>query len=147
VDLFKTDPERERRNATMNELIAAQFRSKKPREIGGVQRLTAPVLGERLSGALNGLDAAERAGDEIAKGIYENAVGKLVDEARAARAQREAEQPDEYAGFNGGSGRKPPPGPGGGVRDESSGSLLLRAITQRRVERSERGAEGGVVTI
>jgi hypothetical protein len=100
-------------------------------------------LRERLSGALNDLESAQRAGDETAIDFHEFRVDRAVNEARAARTSAEPEQgAPQPAGYDGGvRGRRSPPQPG--LSQESASSLFLRAMQTSRQERAAREADAG----
>jgi hypothetical protein len=126
----------------MNELFASAARRGK--HVGVLSRLTgeptptSSALRERLSSALNSLEAAQRAGDDVMVDVCESMVDRVVQEARAART------PDEGAGqpqptFDGGvRGRRSPPQRGLG--QESASSLFVRAMVTSQRERAEREA-------
>jgi hypothetical protein len=103
-----------------------------------------PALRERLSGALNDLDAAKRTKDDAAIGFAEHRLDTAMHDARAAREQPR-EEDGRFAGFDGGMrGRKSPPAPH--LHAESSAELMLRAFSASRSERSE-NAEDGALTM
>lgn len=102
-----------------------------------------PAMRERLSGALNDLDAAKRTKDDAAIGFAEHRLDTAMHDARAAR-----EQPRDDAGrfagsFDGGvRGRRSPPIPH--LQVESSTELMLRAFSASRSERSENAEDGAL---
>jgi hypothetical protein len=99
----------------------------------------SPPLRERLSGALDELDTAKRAGDEDAIGFYEFRIEKLLDEARA-NANARARQPD-HGGFDGGvrgTGTRPTPGT---WPEPTSAQLMQQAMLRSREERAQREAD------
>jgi hypothetical protein len=103
-----------------------------------------PALRERLSGALNDLEAARRAGDDAKIGFAEHRLDAAMHDARAAREQPR-EEDGRFAGFDGGvRGRKPPPIPH--LHVESSAELMLRAFSASRSERPG-NAEDGALTL
>jgi hypothetical protein len=103
-----------------------------------------PALRERLSGALDDLDRAKRAGDDATIGFAEHRLDTVIHDARQAREQPR-EEDGRFAGFDGGvRGRKPPPVPH--LHVESSAELMLRAFSASRSERPG-NAEDGALTL
>jgi hypothetical protein len=103
-----------------------------------------PAMRERLSGALNDLDAAKRTKDDAAIGFAEHRLDIAMHDARAAREQPR-DDAGPFAGFDGGvRGRRSPPIPH--LQVESSTELMLRAFSASRSERSE-NAEDGALTL
>lgn len=94
---------------------------------------------ERLNALEATREEATRSGDDTLLAIAEDQINQLLDEARAGRASAEPEQPlpSFDGGVQRGVGRRP-----GGVRIESAGELMRRAMTQSRVERAGRNADG-----
>jgi hypothetical protein len=103
-----------------------------------------PAMRERLSGALNDLDAAKRTKDDAAIGFAEHRLDTAMHDARAAREQPRDED-GRFAGFDGGvRGRRSPPIPH--LHAESSTELMLRAFSASRSERAT-GAEDGALSL
>ncbi len=101
-----------------------------------------PALRERLSGALNDLEAARRAGDDATIGFAEHRLDTVIHDARQAREQPR-EEDGRFAGFDGGvRGRKPPPVPH--MHVESSAELMLRAFSASRFERTQSADDGAL---
>jgi hypothetical protein len=98
---------------------------------------------ERLAGALNELEAAQRSGDNTAVAICEHRLDRAVEESRAARkpdAGEGAGQPQP--GWDGGvRQRRSPPQPG--FQQESAASIFVRAMQTSKQERAERDADTG----
>jgi hypothetical protein len=115
----------------------------------GTERSTSsagnPALRERLSGALNDLEAARRSGDDATIGFAEHRLDTVIHDARQAREQPR-EEDGRFAGFDGGvRGRKPPPAPH--LQVESSTELMLRAFSASRSERSGNAEDGALTYI
>ena len=103
-----------------------------------------PALRERLSGALNDLEAARRTGDDATIGFAEHRLDTAMHDARQAREQPR-EEDGRFAGFDGGvCGRRSPPIPH--LHAESSDGSRARAFSASRSERSE-NAEDGALTL
>lgn len=136
----------------MNSAFSAAFRSKAG-TVGtfasteGEPSPVDPALRERLSGALNDLEGAQRRGDPAEIGFAEFCVDKLRDEARAARlgeppaGERPRNDDGTFAptssdgGVRGRGTVKPP----AGMRPEpTAGALMGQAIRRSREERRER---------
>jgi hypothetical protein len=141
-------------NAAMNQLIVAGAR--RGERVGALARLAgSPPLEtdtprqERLNALLADREAAMQSSDADALAFTEHRIDRLFEEARAARMPAESEQGGEQpqpARFDGGvRGRRPFPGPG--LVQESASQLMLRAMTQSRVERAERDADPGQTII
>jgi hypothetical protein len=99
-----------------------------------------PALRERLSGALNDLEAAERGGDEAEIGFHSVRLKRIVGEARTAR-ETGADTP--FQGFDGGVQRRARPMPSRAPEDASA--LFARALSASRAERAERGEDETVI--
>jgi hypothetical protein len=135
----------------MNSLfVAAGRRGERVGTFGrtGEPTPTNPALRERLSSALNSLEAAKRAGDDVMVDVHEHMVDGIVSEARAARTPDEsgagAGQPQPS--FDGGvRGRRSPPQRGLG--QESASSLFVRAMVASQQQRAEREADAGQTII
>ncbi len=144
-DLFGSDPERSEQSSVMNGLISAGFAAKASRRIGklGQRAQTNEVLREQLSGALNELERAQRAGDADAIHFAEFMVERAREASQAGREQPRDEQgrfvaeppPSFDGGVRGRSGVRP-----AGVHQETANSLFRRALEQSSVERAERGS-------
>jgi hypothetical protein len=134
-------------NAAMNQMFLDAGRRGK--HVGVLSRLTgeptptSSALRERLSSALNSLEAAKRAGDDVMVDVHESMVDRVVEEARAARKPDEsgegAGQPQRFDG--GVRGRRSPPSRG--LSQESASSLFVRAMVTSQQERTEREADAG----
>jgi hypothetical protein len=141
-------------NAVMNRMIVAGARRGVDRTAEFASRLglsdsanVGTAVRERLSGALNDLERAERAGDADAIHLHEFRVQRARDEARAAR---EGTQPDQGVeepppSFDGGVQRRPLAPPGG--LHETAGNLFRRAMETSRAERAQRQADPGQTII
>ncbi len=92
---------------------------------------------ERLSGALNDLEAAARPGDPDAVDFHEFRVDRIRAEAQAARTAAEPAP----ASFDGGVQRRPRPTPS--FMQESANALFARALVQSKTERAAREADPG----
>ncbi len=126
---------------TMNEILFEAVGLEKDGTAKTSASAGNPVLRERLSGALNDLEAARRAGDDATIGFAEHRLDTVIHDARQAREQPR-EEDGRFAGFDGGvRGRKSPPTPG--LVSESSAQLLLRSFSSARQERAERNADDG----
>jgi hypothetical protein len=135
----------------MNQLIVAGARRGERRlrmpfaRSGGESSTTTAVLRERLSGALDDLERAKRAGDPDEVDFHEFRVDRIRAEAQAARTAAEPEQPPAGRFDGGFRGRKPPPAPGGAPL--TGNALFRQAITQSRVERAERDADEQTIVV
>jgi hypothetical protein len=99
-----------------------------------------PAPRERLSGALNDLEAAQRTGNDAAIGFAEHRLDTAIRDARAAREQPR-DDAGRFAGFDGGvRGRRSPPVPH--LQAESSADLMLRAFSASRFERKQGDVDG-----
>ncbi len=130
--------------AAMNRMILAGARRGKhvdslARGAGSPTVNTSLSSQERLSALEAAREEAKRSGDDTLLAIAEDQIEQLLDEARTGRTSAEPEQPPPS--FDGGVQRGVGPRPGG-VREESAGELMLRAMTQSRVERAGRNADG-----
>jgi hypothetical protein len=113
------------------------------RNMDGTEKTSASTgnadLRERLSGALNDLEAARRTGDDAVVGFAEHRLDTAIHDARQAREQREQQPREEdgrFAGFDGGvRGKRSPPTPH--LQAESSAALMLRAFSASRFERKQ----------
>jgi hypothetical protein len=102
-----------------------------------------PAMRERLSGALNDLDAAKRTKDDAAIGFAEHRLNTAMHDARQAREQPR-EEDGRFAGFDGGvRGRKSPPAPH--LHAENSAELMLRAFSASRSERPGNAEDGALI--
>lgn len=138
----------------MNQAIVAMA-GRGQHSTGAVARFSGAPLRERLSDALDKLEAAKRSGDETAIRIHETAVDRIVEEARAAIAQRPRNPDGTFASadhgetpaasFDGGRSLRPIPAPGGRAQEESAAQLMARAMLRSRQERSESGQEQALV--
>lgn len=119
-------------------MILAAARRSTP--TGGAARLAGepasnPYLRERLSSALNDLEAAERAGDADAIHFHEFRVERARSEAQAAREAAEPEQPP--VSFDGGfMGRRSVAPPAGMGEPPSSIELLRSSLEAHGAERA-----------
>lgn len=126
--------------AAMNQMILAG--AGRGKHVGPLARgAGSPTLSsqERLSALEAAREEAKRSGDDTLLAIAEDRIAQLLDETRAGRTSAEPEQPPPS--FDGGVQRGVRPRPGG-VREESAGELMVRAMTQSRVERAGRNADG-----
>jgi hypothetical protein len=138
-------------NAAMNRMfVAAARRGERVGPFGrtGEPTPSSPVLRERLSAALNDLEAAQRAGDDVMVEVHDSRVDQVVSEARAARAQREQlrDEGGRFAGFDGGvrgSHTRPTPG----LSQPTSTELLAASFAAHRAERAERDDHPGQTII
>jgi hypothetical protein len=146
-ELFPTDEAAAQRSKTMNRLILAGagkgVEHGTMARTGGRTTPTDPALRERLSAALNDLEAAQRAKDVDAVAMHEYRVDRLVTEAREAR-----EQPRDDAGrfapsgFDGGvRGRGGIAPPASAARPETAAQLFRAMVEASRAEAAERGRE------
>lgn len=138
--------------AIMNSFLAGAVASKRGRLIGllggGPTLDTGDAMRERLAGALNDLEAAERRGDEDDVAYCEHRLDRVVEEAREARAAREqvgeSEQGagEQGGGFDGGVQRRV--FPGRRMTQPTSTQLFAQALSARHAERVAAGTRGAV---
>ncbi len=143
-------PEQVEQNRAMNRMIFAGARRGRTTgtfaRSGGQPTPSDPALRERLSGALNDLESAQRSGRDDAIDYAEHRLSQVIDEARAGRQEREqARDPEtgQFVSFDGGVQRSPGPGPGTHV--ETATDLMLRALQAAGSERRERPGRTRVI--
>jgi len=136
-------------NAVMNQMFVDAASRGERLTAGALARLsgdstadTGHAVRERLAGALNSLEAAERAGDEDAIHFAEFKVERAREAAQAARLAAVPEHP----GFDGGVRQRRIFQPGA-REPQSSAELLMASFAAHRVERLERDADPGQTII
>jgi len=138
-------------NAPMNDFIR-QAAGRGERS-GLIDRLrgTAPLgddRQERLNVQMAAYEDAIRREDHIAAQIADEKIDAVLSEARAERQQTERPAEEPHTSFDGGvRGRRVFAQAAGGSRGESAGQLMLRAMTQSRIERADRVADGRLVLV
>jgi hypothetical protein len=146
VDIFAVDPERQAMSKTMNAMFVGQRNAGVSfgTMVADSGQTPNEVARERLSAALNDLEAAERAKDETLVAIANDRVDRCVAESREARTQPRNED-GSFGSFDGGvrGGRQSPPTHS--RHQESANALWSQAVRRSREEASERGEEQTVI--
>jgi hypothetical protein len=115
-------------NGAMNRMIAAAAR----RDTGLMDRVTAPLDNdrqERLNFQMAAYEDAVKRGDDVAAGVADTQIEKLLAEARAAQTPQEGQEPapPTGSGFDGGVRTAFP------VKDQTNmNGFIVRRIAERK---------------